>query len=71
MRIVIDRFEGAQAILLFGENGVNVPVPRELLPAEAREGDFLTVNFQLDRQATEAQRAKIMDMLQKLQDQSG
>ena len=37
MRIVIDRFEGTQAILLFGESGLNVPVPRALLPAEAVE----------------------------------
>jgi len=70
MRVVIDRFEGTQAILLFGESGVNVPVPREMLPAEAVEGDFLTVKFQLDRQATEAQHAKIRDMLQRLKEKT-
>jgi hypothetical protein len=70
MRIVIDRFEGTQAILLFGESGLNVPVPRALLPAEAVEGDWLTVEFQVDRQATEAQRAKIRDMLQRLKDKT-
>ena len=68
MRVVIDRFEGTQAILLFGDSGVSVPVPREMLPSEAVEGDFLTVKFQLDRQATEAQRAKIWDMLQRLKE---
>ena len=69
MRIVIDRFEGTQAILLFGESGLNVPVPRALLPAGCR-GDWLTVEFQVDRQATEAQRAKIRDMLQRLKDKT-
>ena len=69
MRVVIDRFEGTQAILLFGESGVNVPVPREMLPAEAVEGDFLTVKFQLDRQ-DRAQRAKIWDMLQRLKEKT-
>ena len=70
MRIVIDRFEAEYALLQFGESGLIVPVPRDLLPPDAAEGDMLRVSFTLDRQSTEAQRDKIADLLRKLQEKN-
>ncbi|MEW5784193.1 MAG: DUF3006 domain-containing protein [Bacillota bacterium] len=70
MRVVIDRFEGPVAVLLFGESGISVPVPQELLPPEAVEGDILELSFRVDRQLTGRQREKITGLLHKLQEQA-
>ena len=41
MRAVVDRFESDFAILLFEEKEIKVDFPRELLPEEVKEGDWL------------------------------
>lgn len=66
MRAVIDRFEGGYALLLCGDQEIKVELPRELLPPGAGEGDILAVSFQIDHQATAAQREKIAGLLDKL-----
>lgn len=66
MRAVIDRFEGSQALLLVGEGEAAIQFPRELLPPGAAEGDILRVSFQIDHEATAAQRRKIEDLLERL-----
>ena len=66
MRAVIDRFEGSQALLLFGDEGIAVPLPRRILPPGAAEGDILRVSFQIDHEAAAAQRKKIEELLNKL-----
>jgi len=45
-KVVIDRFEGAFAVLILGEDNDRLQVPRASLPAEAKEGDWLQVEFQ-------------------------
>jgi hypothetical protein len=66
MRAVIDRFEGGYALLLFGDQEINVELPRELLPPGAGEGDILAVSFQIDHEAATAQKNKIAGLLDKL-----
>lgn len=50
MKIVIDRFEGNQAVIEF--NGKTFTIPRELLPADAKEGDVLRLAIEVDSAAT-------------------
>ncbi|NLK01236.1 MAG: DUF3006 domain-containing protein [Clostridia bacterium] len=66
MRAVVDRFEGDQAILLFGEDEFQVAFPRDLLPEDTREGSWLNVNFELDTEGSEKQKEKISGLLDKL-----
>ena len=70
MRAVIDRFEGNLAVLLFGERGLAVTLPRELLPPGAGEGDILRVSLEKDPEATREQREKTAGLLKKLRDKS-
>lgn len=47
--IVLDRIEGDRAVLLFGQERVEVPA--SALPAGAREGDVLTFTLAPDAKA--------------------
>ncbi|MGE5484717.1 MAG: DUF3006 domain-containing protein [Ignavibacteriales bacterium] len=58
--LVIDRFEGSWAVLLFGRQGFNFP--RALLPPAAREGDMLKIAVEVDAAATKQQRRRIMKL---------
>jgi hypothetical protein len=75
MQLTIDRFEGDRAVLRTNAGqdpavqseglntaGQELVVPKREVPATAREGDALTVNFSTDASATDerAQRAKEM-----------
>lgn len=66
MKAVIDRFEGEFAVVLFGEEEIKAEIPRKLLPAGAREGSWLKVNFELDQEGTKKQEEKIRGLLEKL-----
>ncbi len=68
MKAVIDRFEGDYAVVLFGDEEINVELPKKLLPKKAKEGDWLKVEFEIDPEGTEKQREKISALLQKLKD---
>ncbi|NLL58351.1 MAG: DUF3006 domain-containing protein [Firmicutes bacterium] len=46
MKAVIDRFEGDYAVVLFGDQKVDIP--RQLLPKSAKEDSWLKVSFELD-----------------------
>lgn len=71
---VIDRFEGAYAVLLIGAAQQPVDVPRQQLPSAARPGDWLRVTLvagalitaQLDPDTTEATRQRIQTKLARL-----
>ena len=66
MKAVIDRFEGDRAVLLLGDEGQPLNVPRQVLPGKAREGTWLTLdiidgeprNIKLDEQETESVRER-------------
>lgn len=71
---VIDRFEGAYAVLLVGAAHEPLDVPRQRLPRGARSGDWLQITLQdgalvtaqLDPAATEAARQRIQAKLERL-----
>ena len=74
-RAVIDRFEGALAVLLVGEEERELNAPREQLPAAAREGDWLRIELladdtlgraELDRDETAAARRRVREKLKRL-----
>jgi len=58
MKSIIDRFEGDYAILLVGDNEIQLDVPKDLLPDDAKEGDWLNIKFELDRDETERRRER-------------
>lgn len=64
---VIDRFEGSKAVLLLAENEIQAVWPREYLPQDAVEGDYLELTIQIDRQATQAAREEADELLRQLQ----
>ncbi|MBQ1917827.1 MAG: DUF3006 domain-containing protein [Schwartzia sp.] len=67
MKAVIDRFEEDKAVLLVGEDeDVKVVFPKEYLPEEAEEGDYLSVDISIDMEATEAARAEAEALLKEL-----
>ena len=66
MKAVIDRFEGDIAVVLFGDEEIRVDIPRQLLPAGAREGSWLKVSFELDPEGAKKQEEKIRGLLEKL-----
>lgn len=55
--VILDRFEGKFAVI--EHNGRTFNLPRELLPAEAREGDVLQIVVRVDRRATAERRKKL------------
>lgn len=72
MRIYLDRFEGAYAVLeQEAEDGTvtSVRVDRSFVSAETREGDVLLQKdeyFETDHEATRARRERILEKLRKL-----
>lgn len=66
MKAVIDRFEGDYAIVLLGDEEVQVDIPRRRLPEGAREGSWLTVSFELDVEGMQRQKEKVIYLLDKL-----
>ena len=71
---VIDRFEGAIAVLLVVNDQRVVDVPRDRLPPDVEAGQWLQVQFDgdaliqasVDADATEAARQRINDKLARL-----
>lgn len=61
-RWIVDRFEEGFAVCE-REDGTTVSVGRDLLPAQAREGDCLMVegedSISIDQEATRARRARL------------
>jgi hypothetical protein len=57
---VIDRIEdGRHAVLLVGAGEVELVVDVALLPAGAREGDWLRIGFSADPERTDARRGAL------------
>ena len=48
------------------ESYFTVELPRQLLPQELKEGDYLTATWQLDREATESARERVTAILERL-----
>lgn len=70
LKAVIDRFEGEYAVVLFGDEEIQVDVPRKLLPKGAKEGSWMNVNFELNPEGEQKQREKISKLLDKLKNKN-
>lgn len=64
--VVIDRFEGNKAVLLLGDEEAQVIWPKESLPDEAKEGDIVTIELQVDHEATRAAKAEADRLLKEI-----
>lgn len=60
---VIDRFEENKVVLLVGEAEQKVVFPRNLLDNRLKEGDYITLDIQYDKESTEKARKEIQDIL--------
>lgn len=67
---VVDRIEGDVAVLLYvkqdPEEGFEFELPLQLLPPKTKEGDYLTVTWEIDQKSTEAARKRVTDILDRL-----
>ncbi len=70
MKAVIDRFEGDKAMVLFGDDEVKADIPRALLPADAKEGSWLKVTFEIDYDTTRERKERISGLLDKLKNKN-
>ncbi|SDP31679.1 DUF3006 domain-containing protein [Selenomonas ruminantium] len=59
----IDRYEGKLAVLLLGEEMKKVNFPREFLPDDAGEGDYIRIDIALDKEANEAAEQEALELL--------
>jgi hypothetical protein len=73
-KAVVDRFEENQAVLLMGEEQETLVVLRSSLPAEVKEGDWIKVNidddkeycFTIDHQTTTETKKRMLRKLNNL-----
>ncbi|MBR5137083.1 MAG: DUF3006 domain-containing protein [Clostridia bacterium] len=63
MQVIIDRFEEGFAVVEI-ESGKMVNMPRELLPAEAKEGDV--INIFVDQEETTRRKKNINNLMNSL-----
>lgn len=66
IEVIIDRFEGGKAVLLYGEDGKAINWPRELLPEGLQEGDVLSISLQKNNKATEKALKQTENLLREL-----
>lgn len=64
--LIIDRFEGEMAVIEYDRGTFDIP--RNLLPAEAKEGDVLELSISIDKKATEERKKKIGELLSEVFD---
>lgn len=63
LNAVVDRIEGASAVLLVCDETKQVIFPCECLPSEVKEGDHLIVAVAVDTERTQAAQAEAEDLL--------
>ncbi|BAL83688.1 hypothetical protein SELR_19800 [Selenomonas ruminantium subsp. lactilytica TAM6421] len=59
----IDRYEGNLAVLLLGEEMKKVNFPREFLPEDVDEGDYIKIDIALDKEANDAAEQEALELL--------
>ncbi len=59
----IDRYEGELAVLLLGESMKKVNFPREFLPDDVDEGDYITLDIALDKEANKKAEEEALELL--------
>ena len=69
MKYTLDRIENGMAVLVPQDSArMQVIIPVSLLPAGTREGDILTVTIERDPDATEAERARIAGIIERIRE---
>jgi len=66
IQAVVDRFEGKKAVLLVGDDEVQVVWPKHILPNDVQEGDILFMDLKIDREATAAAQAEAENLLKQI-----
>lgn len=59
----LDRFEGQLAVLLLGDEMRQVNFPRDYLPADVSEGDYISIDISLDEEANEEAAQEALKLL--------
>lgn len=57
---IVDRIEGDWVVIEYGRKTFNFP--RELLPADAKEGDVLKLSINIDKKETQTERNEIENL---------
>ncbi|NMB38150.1 MAG: DUF3006 domain-containing protein [Firmicutes bacterium] len=69
-KAVVDRFEGDYAVLFYvsdsEDENIKIEIPHKLLPKGVKEGDYLTVCWEIDHKSTEAARKRVTTILDRL-----
>ena len=60
----LDRFEGNLAVLLIGDEEKKVNFPKEFLPSEVEEGEYLKLEISRDEAKTAEAEAEALSLLQ-------
>ena len=58
-----DSYEGELAVLLLGESQKKVNFPREFLPDDVDEGDYITLDIALDEEANKKAEEEALELL--------
>jgi len=66
VRGVIDRFEGSCAVILGEEGESLLELPRNILPAEAKEGSLIEIKIKVKKNKTLEARRRTEKMIEKL-----
>lgn len=67
VKAVIDRIEeGYYAVLLVGPEEIEVHWPAHYLPAGARESNIIEIQLTIDKSATDKQKDKVVNLIEKL-----
>lgn len=64
--VVIDRFVEGSAVLHVGPAALEIIVPRAVLPAGVKEGDWLTLHFERDDARTVAHRDELTRRVERI-----
>lgn len=70
MKAVVDRIEGDHAVVLFEDINASANIPLAVLPADIREGDWLTINIQIDKKTTDSMFHKNKALLERLKNKN-
>lgn len=62
----LDRIEGDTAVILVGDEGDIVEIPRKLLPDGHKEGDIISFKLELKDKKTKIEKEKIASLIKKL-----
>ena len=66
MKAVVDRISDGIAVLLFGKDEYQVSLPVDFLPENIREGDWMDVDFRINKELTEERYRKSRELLEKI-----